>query len=66
MKKLKLLWFLLVPIAWLLSFKLVVWVQYYPLKNEDVGLGVFLFSTAFLGTISLIIGSIGLAINLQD
>ena len=66
MKKLKLLWFLLVPIAWLLSFKLVVWVQYYPLKNEAVGLGVFLFSTAFLGTISLIIGSIGLAINLQD
>ncbi len=69
MNKLKLLWFLLVPIGWWLAFELVKWVQFYPVNcsgEENFGICSFLIMTGFFGSIALIASSIFLAIRLQD
>lgn len=69
--KLKVLWFLSVPLAWFLSFKLVEWVQFYPLNcdmgpDSADGLCMFLIMTGFFGTLLLMIGGVALAIYMQD
>lgn len=72
MKKLKLLWFSLVPLGWFLSFRLIEWVQFYPINcNPDIpnsaeGLCIFLGMSAVFGTFLIMISSIALAIHLQD
>ncbi len=69
MKKLKLLWFLLVPLGWFLAFQLTKWVQFYPSNSpvgEPTGLDLFLAATGIFGTLILILGSVGLAIYLQE
>ena len=67
MKKLKVLWFGLVPLGWFLSFRLVLWISNYPIDwSSPSGLGMFLSMSGFIGTITLFFGAIGLAIYLQD
>ena len=72
MNKLKILWFGLIPLGWFLSFRLVEWVQFYPITcNPDVpnspdGLCIFLMMSGVFGTVLIMISFIALAFHLQD
>lgn len=67
MKKIKVLWFGLVPLAWFVALRMNIWITNYPIDwSGPSGLGVFLVMTGILGTVVLIFGAIGLAIYLQD
>lgn len=67
MNKLKILWFILVPIGWFLAFRLIIWIQNYPINwIEPSAIDIFLVCTGIFGTIALIFGAISIAIHLQD
>ena len=64
--KLNILWVGLVPLAWFLSFKFIVWIHNYPINwGEISGIGLFLALSGFFGTIVLIGGAFAAALYLQ-
>jgi hypothetical protein len=70
MKKLKILWFLLIPFAWWLSFHLVKWTSNYPIVCDKIpdnfGMCTYLFLSACFGVVFIIGGAIVLAIRLYN
>ena len=68
--KLKVLWFLVVPLSWFCAFELVKWVSYYPTPciegSNDLGLCIFLAMTGLFGSMLGLIGGVALAIHMQD
>lgn len=64
-KKLKLLWFLLVPLGWFVSFQLLKWIDTYPIDwSTPSAIGLFLAMTGLFGTTFLIGGAIFIAIDI--
>jgi len=70
MNKIKILWFLVVPIAWLLSLKLIEWITYYPVScstsDSPVGICMWFAMTGIFGVLGLVVGSIILAFYMQE
>ena len=65
--KIKVLWFGLVPLAWCLALKFIIWITNYPIDWSKIsGLGIFLSMSGILGAILIIGSGVLLAVYLQD